>query len=290
MNGQVIQDRQWEIYAQENREREETANKVEVEIWHNGVPDTYYSKLRKIGRTRQKDTGMIAETWEPVVMRDMPQTFTVMLHEGTLESHLQLCRYRETDHGSRLIQRLGYIALVLIYIPLLASLGGLIPSEVDLLAWYWIGPICAVAGMFGTMAYYNRVTVCHRIVLECAVPSMEEGGNHLCYICQSKTANVVEQLNALDRYQKWLPTLIAAHNENLGAMRIADKDRIAFLEYQLTEDRDEIQHRAFIDISRRVALGQSPMKRTGLSTAQVATAMILMLMAVGLLLHFYGGA
>jgi transcription elongation factor Elf1 len=283
---QVIESRQWEVLAQENREREETANKVEVEIWHNGVLDVYYSKLRKIGKTRNAESGMIEETWEPVVERDMPQTFTVMLHEGTLESHLQLCRFRETDHGARLIQRLGYIAMILIYIPLLSSLGGLIPSEVDLLAWYWIAPISAVAGMFGTMAYYNKVTVCQRIVLECAVPSMEEGGNHLCYICHSKTANVVEQLNALDRYVKWMPALVEGHNENLGASRVADRDRIAWLEWQLNEDRDVIQHRAFMDISRRLSLGQAPGRKAGLSPATVATALVLVVMAVALLVYY----
>jgi len=285
-NDQVIESRQWRVYAEEEREREETANKVEVEIWHNGSSELFFSRLRRIGRTRNPETGMIAETWEPVVEKDMPETFTILLHDGGLEGHIQYCKYRETDHGARLIQKLGYIALIIVYLPLLSTLGGLLPSEVDLLQWYWIGPICAVAGMFATMTWYNHASVCGRIVLECAYPSEEEGGNHICYITQSKVANVVQQLNALDRFQEWIPALVDGHNENLGAKRIADQDRIMKLEYELAEDRDEIQHRAFVDIQRKIALGQSPEKKVGFSPATVATVIILVAIAVALLAYY----
>lgn len=286
MSEQIVESRQWEIYAKENRELEETPTKVEVEIWHNGVPDLFFSKLRRIGSTRQAETGMIVETWEPVIERDIPQTFTVMLHEGTLESHIRMCKYRETDHGARLIQKLGYVALLLIYIPLLSSLGGLIPSDVDLLSWYWFGPICAVAGMFTAMWFYNQASTCGRIVLECAEPMLEEGGNHLCYIVQSKTANVVQQLNAMDRFEKWLPALIAGHNKNLGARRAADRDRIARLEWELNQDRKDIRHEATQDIQRKLALGHTPVRREGISLAHAATAMVLVAMAVALLVYY----
>jgi hypothetical protein len=260
---------------------------VEVELWHDGVPDLFFARLRKIGAHYDEKSGMNAETWEALTQRDMPQRFTVLLHKGTLPSHIQLCKYRETDHGARLIQRLGYMALILIYIPLLSALGGLIPSDVSLLEWYWVGPICAVAGMFFTIAWYNHASVCGRLVLECAYPSLEEGGHHICYVCHSKAANVIEQLNAWDRHAGEMKDLILGLVENVNQRVVDLEDIKARLEHEADQRDRETVHQVTRNLNRQFWFGQGTTVRSGVSPAVMISALVLVAMAVALVMYYW---
>lgn len=287
----IIESRQWEAYAEENKEKQAINTKTEVELWHHGSVDLFFAKLRKVSSYYHDGSGMVAETWEAMTRRDIPQRFTVFLHKGTLDSHLQLCKYRETDHGQRLIQRLGYIAMILLYIPLLSSLAGMLPTEIDLLQWYWFGPICAVAGMFGTLLWYNHASVCQRLVLECACPELEQGGHHYCYITQSKTANVLEQLNALDRNRPFIHQLITGLLEN-GSSRVVDlEDTVMRLEYEADQRDLEVAHQVARNVNRRLWLGQGPQaNRMGISPAVVVTVVAIVAVAVGLIMTYMKGA
>ena len=255
---EVIDKRQWETYAKENLERQALPTNTEIELWHDGSAEFYYSKIRRIASVQHERSGMTAETWEALTEKDMPPTFTVLLHKGTLESHIHLCKFRETDFGARLVQKITLMSVLLLYIPLLSSLAGLLPTNIDLLQWYWVAPISLVAGIFTMVGWYNKVAVCGRLVLECAMPEHEKGNHHVCYVCHSKAGNVLRQLNAWDRHAAWMDALVDGLVDNLNQQVVDMKNYIFKLEYEASERDKETVHQTVRSYNRRMKMGDGP--------------------------------
>ena len=230
----------WRDYAEANRESQCLDGKVEVELWHNGHLTLIWSKLRKIARFTTDDGEATCECWETMTERDSPTKFTVLLPKGqSLPSHMEHCKFMETDFGARLCNRVINIALIGLNLLLIMALLGVGVETPDISQWYFTGAFGFVGGLFLAVMIYNKVSTCRRVVLECGIPEQEIGDNHVCLICHSKAGSVIQQMGAIERHQSLFADAIDGMITQLNKKRVWIEDQNLRLQYELEEIEGE---------------------------------------------------
>ncbi len=286
----MLPDKAWEDYAEANRESTALANKIEVELWHNGHLTLIWSKLRKIARYMTDDGEATAETWEAMTEEDAPTKFTVLLPKGeSLTSHMEDCKFMETDFGARLINRVINMALLGLNVLLIMALIGVVGDTPDFGTWYWGGAFGFVGGLVATIVLYNKVSTCKRVTLECAYPDLEVGDHHVCVVCHSKAGTVVQQLSAYERLKDTFETAILGLRDQLNKRRAFLEDQVYRYQAELNEiESDEVDELA-TRLNRKLRTGHTTFSDR-FPVSWMAVLMVLMLFCgLGLGWYLLGG-
>lgn len=282
-----LRERQWLEYAERTEQTTTLPIRVEVTISHHGYCETAFCRIRKIGEFAID--GMRLETWECVTKRDIPPTFTVPLAKGSLETHIELVKFRETNWGARLISRALIGSLLVIDFMLMMALTGVLPAEIDLLDWYWMLAFGFVGGMILGISIYNQVATCGRLDLECAYPNEEKGAHHACYVIGSKSSNVIEQLDAYDRFLPHFGKLIEGMTSTMTARNRRWMTYAMQMEYENDKSLDDEMHRVTRATDRKLKIGGTKVvEKTNWTTVAVMLIMAVAATA-GVVYYLKGG-
>jgi len=285
---ELIPDKAWEEYAEIHEEATALPKKIELELWHHGQPTFIWSKIRKIARFEASEK-VAAETWETMTERDTRQKFTVLLPKGeTLATHVEYCKFIDTDFGSRLINRVVNTLLIGLNAVLILALFGAIETTPDFGKWYWGLTFGFVGGVISSIMIYNKIATCGRIVLECGDPDDETANHHVCYICHSKIMNVVEQLNFMHMLRPTFREAILGLKEELTNQRRLERDYIARLEHELDNIEEDQVHQVRRGVDRKLRLGGTVAVERQNLMMFAGIAIVMVVVGLGLGYYFFG--
>lgn len=211
-----------------------TDKHFEVEVIHNGHSTFHWARLRRIMRAVETVDGRTAtaEVWETVERGSrVPTKVTVEFAGDTgLREKCSYVNYMHTAHGSKIVTSTVMAGLVFLDLLLIMLMTGSFAVEPDLTQWYFIGPVCAIAGIVVPLLIISERSVAGIITIECADPEHEEANHHVGYACHCPNSNTLRELDAatvaLPAYTKAIETL----GDKLTARNDYYLNRIAWLE------------------------------------------------------------